>query len=219
MIVLRRRFGRGTQKSRCVRRKILAVFFLILSVYIGLFWLYNKRMRPLLETIAVSDVEDYATECINIVVSDFLSDGEYGDIIEVKTDADGSVKSITTDMTAINKLKTGVALRVLNDIEGYINDSEIHIPLGALTNIEFFSAAGPDIPVKILPITSVYADAESRLSEAGINQTLYRVVLTVSVGADIIISGDIFPAFYEVEVIIAETVIVGTVPQIYALTQ
>ena len=216
---MRRRVHYKSSRRRRLGRRILAVIVLMLSVYTALFWMYNKRMRPILETIAVSDVEDYATECINLVVSEFLSDGEYGDIIDVRTDSYGSVKAITTDMTAINKLKTGVALKVLNDIEGYINDSEIKIPLGALTDIELFSAAGPDIPVKILPVTSVYADAESCLSEAGINQTLYQVVLTVAVGADILISGEIYPAFYEVDVVVAETVIVGTVPQVYALTQ
>lgn len=170
-------------------RRILAVLVLLAVVYTVLFVIYNNRMRPILETIAVSDVEDYATECINLVVSEFLSDGEYGNIIDVRTDSYGTVKAITTDMTAINKLKSGVALKVLSDIEGYINDSEIMIPLGAVTDIELFSAMGPDIPVKILPVTSVYANAESRLSEAGINQTLYRVVLSVSVAADIVISG------------------------------
>ncbi len=200
-------------------RRILAVLVLLAVVYTVLFVIYNNRMRPILETIAVSDVEDYATECINLVVSEFLSDGEYGNIIDVRTDSYGTVKAITTDMTAINKLKSGVALKVLSDIEGYINDSEIMIPLGAVTDIELFSAMGPDIPVKILPVTSVYANAESRLSEAGINQTLYRVVLSVSVAADIVISGDILPAFYEVDVVVAETVIVGTVPQVYALTK
>ena len=200
-------------------RRILAVLVLLAVVYTVLFVIYNNRMRPILETIAVSDVEDYATECINLVVSEFLSDGEYGNIIDVRTDSYGTVKAITTDMTAIHTLKSGVALKVLSDIEGYINDSEIMIPLGAVTDIELFSAMGPDIPVKILPVTSVYANAESRLSEAGINQTLYRVVLSVSVAADIVISGDILPAFYEVDVVVAETVIVGTVPQVYALTK
>ena len=216
---MRRRFYRKPRRSRRLGRRILAVLVLLAVVYTVLFVIYNNRMRPILETIAVSDVEDYATECINLVVSEFLSDGEYGNIIDVRTDSYGTVKAITTDMTAINKLKSGVALKVLSDIEGYINDSEIMIPLGAVTDIELFSAMGPDIPVKILPVTSVYANAESRLSEAGINQTLYRVVLSVSVAADIVISGDILPAFYEVDVVVAETVIVGTVPQVYALTK
>ena len=216
---MRRRFYRKPRRSRRLGSRILAVLVLLAVAYTALFVMYNNRMRPILETIAVSDVEDYATECINLVVSEFLSDGEYGNIIDVRTDSYGTVKAITTDMTAINKLKTGVALKVLSDIEGYINDSEIMIPLGAVTDIELFSAMGPDIPVKILPVTSVYANAESRLSEAGINQTLYRVVLSVSVAADILISGDILPAFYEVDVVVAETVIVGTVPQVYALTK
>lgn len=216
---MRRRFYRKPRRSKRLGRRILAVLVLLAVVYTVLFVIYNNRMRPILETIAVSDVEDYATECINLVVSEFLSDGEYGNIIDVRTDSYGTVKAITTDMTAINKLKSGVALKVLSDIEGYINDSEIMIPLGAVTDIELFSAMGPDIPVKILPVTSVYANAESRLSEAGINQTLYRVVLSVSVAADIVISGDILPAFYQVDVVVAETVIVGTVPQVYALTK
>ena len=52
-------------------RRILAVLVLLAVVYTVLFVIYNNRMRPILETIAVSDVEDYATECINLVVSEF----------------------------------------------------------------------------------------------------------------------------------------------------
>jgi sporulation protein YunB len=93
---------------------------------------------------------------------------------------------------------------------------KIGIPLGAIVGIELFSGAGPIIPVKIFVTGNVETEFESEFSEAGINQTKHLIYINTSVNISAVIPG--YPSHTNVKtnVTIAETIIVGEVPRVYA---
>lgn len=74
---------------------------------------------------------------------------------------------------------------------------------------------GPQIPIKIIPISVVTCDMEETFEAAGINQVLHRISLRI--GVNMHYRGYFLNKNERIEatVPIAETIISGTVPQYY----
>ena len=94
----------------------------------------------------------------------------------------------------------------------------IAIPLGSLVFPEFFSGKGPLIPVHILSIRNSDAVFSSAFSHAGINQTMHTLTMEVSVDVAVLVLAETSSFTVTSEVVVAETVIVGEVPNTFLQT-
>ena len=139
---------------------------------------------------------------------------QYDRIVYFEKDLDGRITALKTNMTEINRLKTDI-LNIINDEILALDTSDIGIPLGSLFFPEFLSGKGPAIPVHILSIRNSDASFESSFSQAGINQTLHQLAMEVSVDVAVLVLGQTSSFSLTSEVVVAETVIVGGVPQSY----
>ena len=74
------------------------------------------------------------------------------------------------------------------------------------------------IPVSIISIRNSDASFESRFTEAGINQTLQQLTMTVSVDVAILVLGATELFTVSSQVVVAETIIVGQVPDTFFQT-
>ena len=92
------------------------------------------------------------------------------------------------------------------------------IPLGSLFLPEILSGKGPAIPVKILSIRNSDASFASHFTEAGINQTLQQLTMNVSVDVSILVLGRTDSFTVSSQVVVAETIIVGQVPDTFFQT-
>ena len=117
----------------------------------------------------------------------------------------------------INRLKTDI-LNIINDEILALDTSDIGIPLGSLFLPEFLSGRGPAIPVHILSIRNSDATFASNFSQAGINQTLHQLTMVVSVDVAILVLGQTSNFTVNSEVVVAQTVIVGDVPNMFLNT-
>ena len=95
---------------------------------------------------------------------------------------------------------------------------DIGIPLGSLILPQFFSGKGPHIPVHILSIRNSDASFASNFSQAGINQTLHQLTMVVSIDVAMLVLAKTSSFTITSEVVVAETVIVGQVPQTFLQT-
>ena len=95
---------------------------------------------------------------------------------------------------------------------------DIGSPLGSLILPQFFSGKGPHIPVHILSIRNSDASFASNFSQAGINQTLHQLTMVVSIDVAMLVLGKTSGFTVTSEVVVAETVIVGEVPQTFLQT-
>ena len=77
---------------------------------------------------------------------------------------------------------------------------------------------GPVIPVRILSIRNSDAVFASDFSQAGINQTLHRLNMQVSIDVAVLVLGQASSFTVNSEVVVAETVIVGEVPDTFLQT-
>ena len=117
----------------------------------------------------------------------------------------------------MNHLKTDI-LNIINDEILALDTSDIGIPIGSLILPEFFSGKGPGIPVHILSIRNSDAVFSSHFSQAGINQTLHQLVMEVQVDVAVLVLGQTSTFAVSSQVVVAETVIVGDVPDTYLQT-
>lgn len=182
----------------------------ILVVVLGL------RLRPIVAAAAQVQAENTVTRLIEEAVLEDLQQRPVGyrDLVTVERDNTGAVTALTTDMAAMNYLR-GVLLEcVLDTLEG-VQVSDIQIPLGSLLGIDVLWAMGPALNVHSMSAGTVSAEFESEFSDAGVNQTLHRIWLEIHVPLKLMLPGKWVEAHAETRLCVAETVIVGKVPDAY----
>jgi hypothetical protein len=75
-----------------------------------------------------------------------------------------------------------------------------------------------DFPVEVIAIRNSDASFESHFSEAGINQTRHQLNMTICVDISVLILGKAESFNVCTQVVVAETIIVGHVPDTYLHT-
>ena len=91
----------------------------------------------------------------------------------------------------------------------------LDIPLGNLAGGMLLTGRGFPVRIKLVPIGDVSGEIYSEFSETGINQTLHRIYLRVRVSMNMIVASDTVRLELADDILVAETVIVGRVPDAY----
>jgi len=174
-------------------------------------WLQHQ-LRPLVEAAARAQAANALTAVIDRAIAADLAerDVDYGDFVTIQR----AITAMTTDMAALNQLRAQLVAQILSALEG-VDASEIRIPLGSLVDSELVWARGPELRVRALRVGTVSAEFRSDFSQAGVNQTLHRIELEVAVPVTLILPGGQTELTVETGLRVAETVIVGAVPDTY----
>ena len=143
---------------------------------------------------------------------------EYSDIVKIERSEDGKLIGITTNIQKINCLKASLSDAIAHELDKD-EIKKIRIPLGTILGTEILSGSGPMISIKIFVTGNIVTNFESELSEAGINQTKHRINLNVEVNISAIMPGYPVETKVKTNITIAETVIVGEVPRVYAAAE
>ena len=114
-------------------------------------------------------------------------------------------------MSEVNRLKTNT-LNIINDEILALDQTDIGVPIGSIFLPELFSGRGKTIPVQIVAIRNSDGYFESHFTQAGINQTLHRLNMCVVVDVSILVLGRSASFTVSSEVVVAETIIIGDVP-------
>ena len=139
----------------------------------------------------------------------------YDDMANIRYDDNGNVRSIETDSAQINLLKS----YLVKDVNEYISKydvTEVGIPIGTFSGSDYLSGMGPEIDVSVQFSGVAVTEIFSEFTSAGINQTCHRIVVKTEVEISVITLGKRLDDRVTNECCIAETIIVGTVPETYA---
>lgn len=199
------------------RLKLILILLLIISVFC-FFW-FRSRYRDVIRDLAETQVKNTTSDLTNDAIAKQIADGvvQYDRIVYFEKDLDGRITALKTNIGEVNRLKTDI-LNIINDEILALDNSDIGIPLGSLFLPEILSGRGPVIPVHILSIRNSDADFVSHFSQAGINQTLHQVTMKVSIDVSVLVLGQTTSFTMESQVVVAETVIVGQVPNTFLQT-
>ncbi len=172
-------------------------------------------LKDLSAQIAVSDASDIMTVQINKAIAQIMQEGDYkGDYyVAFEKNDRGEVTAISSNMARINALSARILDRVVGATDN--RTLTVEIPLGNLTGISLLMGRGPSVPVQIIALTSSRVEFNNSIVTAGINQTKHQINLEVIVDIDILIPWATESAQVTTEVLIADTIIVGQVPETY----
>lgn len=203
-------------------RKIRAVVCcLLVLVFIGivLFFSFRSRYRDIIQNLAETQVKNTTSDLTNDAIAKQIAEGviQYDRIVFFEKDLNGRITALKTNMSEVNRLKTDI-LNIINDEILALDTSDIGIPLGNFFLPEILSGKGPVIPVHVLSIRNSDANFTSNFVQAGINQTLHQLAMLVSVDVAILVLGQTDTFTVTSEVVVAETVIVGNVPNTFLQT-
>lgn len=205
------------RKLRRGRGRIAAV--LLLTAGILLLWLgaeFYRHFMPIVTSLAEAEANNIVAAVVNNAIAARLAGGElqYNDIIRLEKDENGSIAAVMTDVAKVNLLKSAITADVINAFTDDM-DAEINIPIGNLTGIKLLSGKGPAIPIELVAAAQTNTEFVNRFSSAGINQTCHQIIVRVNAGVNMMIPGKTVFTQISAEVAVAETVIIGDVPESY----
>lgn len=188
----------------------------VLLILIALVLKVDDRLRFITNSYAENKGKILANTVINKTVSRYLDEHEikYSDIIKISSTGEGRVTSVEFNTVILTKLKSGIVAEVQKDI----NSSKavmLEIPIGTVTGNQYLNNRGPKIDIEMQISSVVYSRISSRFMSAGINQTLHQITLDISADVHFIMPWYRSKGNYESEFMLAETIIVGDVPEAY----
>ena len=203
----------GWIKGWLIRLGIIGLILLILLLSL------RGKYRYVISDLAKTSVMNTTSDLTNDAIARQIATGNiaYDRIVFFEKDLEGRITALKTNMSEVNRLKTDI-LNIINDEILALESSDIGIPIGSLFLPELFSGKGPAIPVHILSIRNSDANFVSSFSQAGINQTLHRLNMEVSIDVAVLVLGETSSFTMSSEVVVAETIVVGQVPQTYLQT-
>jgi len=174
-------------------------------------------MRPLLEEFVNEELANNVNLIVTKTTANRIAANKitYDKLVLISKDNEGRIMSISTQVSEMNKLKLDIERELL---ETFLNTDHItiEVPIGSLLGGEFLSGRGPCIKVRAVPMTRVYTEYENDFDSSGINQTRHRVLLNYDISLKILLPGKRESAHIKNRICIAETIIVGSVPNFYA---
>ena len=175
----------------------------------------HLRLSPLLAGIAEAEsikrVEALITESVSVALQ--KEDTPYREIVSLAYKADGGVASLQVDTRRLLALRTQLLTDLLASLQSREN-MQIAIPLSSLIGLNFLPASTA-FSLDLRVTKSINAYFSSQFEESGINQTLHQVTMLVSVDVAVLALGKTNSFTIASEVVVAETVIVGVVPDTF----
>lgn len=199
--------------------KILRIIIVLLAVSLLLLVLFRIRYNDSILSLAKTQVSNTTSDLINDAIDRQIEDGniQYDRMVYFEKNLDGRITALKTNMSEVNRLKTDI-LNLINDEILALSTDDLGIPIGSLVLPEFLSGRGPNIPIEIMSIRNSDASFSSNFTEAGINQTLQQMNMHVSVDVTVLVLGKTESFTISSQVVVAETIIVGDVPDTYFQT-
>ena len=206
----------GIGERRGVRGLSLLILLAALILFLAGAAMFLKDISC---QIAVSDASDIVTVQTNNAIAALMAEGDFqnGDFVSFEKNAAGEVTAIHSNMAKINLLSTRILDRVVGATEN--RTLTVYIPAGNLTGVSLLMGRGPSVPVRIIMLTSSRVELGDSVITAGINQTKHQICLNVIVDVDILIPWGTESTQVVTEVMIADTLVVGKVPDTYLNVQ
>ncbi len=197
-------------------RRVFSVLIILLAVGLVAFFFLRSKYYTVITSLAQTQVTNVTSDLINDAVAEQISTGNiaYDRIVYFEKDLNGRITALKTNIGEVNILKT----ETLNIINEQILESEnfdVGVPVGSLILPELLSGRGPQLPVRILSVRNSDATFESNFTHAGINQTLHQLIMSVLVDVTVLVLGRTISFTVSSEVVVAETIIVGDVPDTF----
>ncbi len=208
------RIRRKRRRKTSVFKRVL---ILLVLLFVASFLFLELQVRPMIFNLTEIKAQALATEAINKAVEaqQMESDFTYEDLVDVQYSSSNAVQSISANTVNINALKAAYSLSAQEEID-QLRHREIKFYTGDLSGMDLLRGLGPVIKVRLNFSSSIETSVTSQFVSAGINQTQHIIELEIKAEIYLTSDGTIPNVEVVTNVPVAETVIVGTTPTLYA---
>lgn len=211
---MRRRSSVTGAKKRGKSRFGLFVLLLTALLVFSLVKL-EQKIRPVARVMAEYECKERAVRWMQSAVADCLQDAPelLEDLYLVRYDAAGQVQSAEADASRLARLQYMLESDLTQSMEE--GAADFSVPLGTLLGLQLFSGRGPDIRVKVIPLSHVETRVETSFTSAGVNQTKLQTDLVFSVQLCAVLAGMQVETAAQSTICVSQLLIVGETPQFY----
>ena len=197
-----------------IRKKRFVIWIMTLILLVLCLYRYiDKNITPTVVAISEIRARSVTTEAINDTIKTKIRrDINYNDLIFVKYDKDGKVTLMQANTILMNNIAAEVALEVQEQLKT-ISKTAIKAPLSNAFGTHLITL--PSVRVQIVPQGSVAVDFATEFESSGINQTRHRIYIIVVTDIKMIVPLVSENLRITTNIPIAETIIVGDVPERY----
>lgn len=201
-------YNKPHRTSRAALR-ILAVILILSALSVTV----ENRLGTLALELGQTQLNNEVLAEANKITSQVIKEQNlsYGSIIIQNKGNDGHIRSLSTDFSAINSLKSEISIRISEYLSGHQKQT-CHIPIGSLVSGRLMPASGMTLPVSLICTSDATVEFSDDFCSAGINQTRHRLMIRVTVNAVLRSAFEVREKTVSADIPIAETVISGEVP-------
>lgn len=200
-------------RSKKKYRKWIIIVLLIL-VFVG-YLLIDNAIRPSILSLTEARLRAIGVKAMNEAVQETIGNGlVYTDLIHIEKNDEGNISLISANTAAMNNLAAQTANCAQDKILN-IGEQGISIPIGTIVGGQLLSGRGPAINVRIEPVGSVSTEFKTEFEDAGINQTRHKIYLVLTANVRIVVGNASQSVQLSSQVLISDTIIIGSVPQSY----
>ena len=214
--------------------KYIIIILIVLGIIIS-FRIINKRVSPIMISIAEEETKKISDIIINDSVKKELNNGLTFEKLFITTYDNNNLSTIDFDSIIVNKLLNNVTSNIISSIKsvenGNIDNLDMlknyninklkkgiiyEIPLAYSYNNVFLSNIRPKIPVKIHMIGNVNSNIRTKVTDYGINNALLEVYLDIEIELQVILPLLSSNIINKISVPIAIKMINGDIPKYYS---
>lgn len=169
----------------------------LLAALLALAIVAMTHLKPVLTSLATARVSNTVNGIVTAAVNETIYSGgvDYDQLISFEKDNEGKITAVKSNMAEFNRLQSAIIDEVLEKLSE-VTTKELSVPVGTL-------------------LGSPSAHFENAFTSAGINQTKHQIYLVVDVYVSILLPGFSTTTKFSNTYSVAETVIVGSVPDNY----
>lgn len=177
----------------------------------------NVLLEPIVMDIAAQYGSVSVLSSLNNAVNETFEEENigYSDIVKLNYSESGIVTAAEYDYMAINRLKLLMTENVNNELLK-LKKSRIKIPIGSILGNAVLSGRGPNVKVLIsqasVPDISIISSFES----VGINTVKHEIIMRITVDSKLYLPPQSYNFSNVQDYVIAQTLIVGNIPNGYA---
>lgn len=152
---------------------MILFFLLLLFLILGI----RSWIEPTVEERLSYQSRVLVTAAINQTVAEELErlGVTYHQMIHLTRDGTGRITALQADTVLLNQIKSAITEQVGERLQE-LSSHRLSIPLGSLTGLKILSGRGPSVSFRLLPESVVMTNLYHEFTQAGVNQTLHRVL-------------------------------------------
>ena len=202
------------RKKSAKNKKRTVIIIVLLLIFLFIFIFFDIRINNSFQELSKYYCGRNASEIISTSVDEILCEtrAEYSDFSTLIYDENGKVVSAETITANVNSIQNMIIKRI-NEKIAACSENKIEIPIGTVTGFYILNGRGPKASFKFIPSGNTETNLSSSFTSAGINQTCHKIILDVTVRTAAIYPGGKSESEFTMSCIIAETIIVGDIPE------